>query len=130
VSAIPDIAETVRGAFAQLERDFRASLEPIGDGGAILTIRDLDIGERWRPNPIDLTFEIAFNYPYAAIYPFYTTPELTRTDGGPWPSALQRVGWRGAQRTQISLRANRWNPQVDTALGAVIQVRQWFVKVP
>jgi hypothetical protein len=130
VSAVPEVAEAVRRAVVQLERDFQVSLEPIGDGGAILTVRDLDIGERWQPTPIDLTFEVAFNYPYAAIYPFYTTSELARADGGAWPSALQHVAWRGAQRTQVSLRANRWNPQVDTAYGAVMQVTRWFRTVP
>lgn len=130
MNAIPDVAEPVKRAVAELERDFEVALEPTGDGGAILTVHGLEIGQRWQPDPIDLTCELAFNYPFAAIYPYYTTPDLVRTDGGAWPSALQRVEWRGAPRTQISLRSNRWNPQVDTALGAVTQVKRWFNTVP
>lgn len=123
------LTETVRAAIEELEQSFRISVEPTGDGGAVITVHELAIGQRWQPNSIDLLFEVLYNYPHAPIYPYYTTSDLTRGDSAAWPSALQRVAWRGAQRTQISLRANRWNPSVDTAVGAVLQVQKWFLTV-
>lgn len=130
MSSTADVAESVAAAIAELEEAFRVSAEPTGDGGALVTVHELQVGDRWQPSQIDLVFEVAFNYPYAAIYPFFTTPELNRADGGQWPSALQRVDWRGAPRTQVSLRANRWNPQIDKAIGAVFQVQRWFESAP
>jgi hypothetical protein len=121
-----ELADAVGTATAELAELFGISVEAKGDGGAIVTVHALEIGEGWSPSSIDLTFEIAFNYPFAAIYPYFTQPDLQPAAGQAWPSALQRVEWRGAQRTQISLRANRWHPQVDTAVGAVLQVQQWF----
>jgi hypothetical protein len=124
---VTDLSPAVATAIAELEREYaEVSANPDGTGGAFLTIKSLDLGPKWSPRVVDLSFQVAFNYPFAAIYPFYTAPPLTRTDGGPSPAALQRVGWRGADVTQISLRANRWNPNVDTAVGAVAQVGHWF----
>jgi hypothetical protein len=124
--AVADFSETVQRAIEELERMFTITATATGDGGAIVAVHALSINERWQPSSIALMFEVAYNYPHAPIYPYYTTPELNRCDGGGWPSALQRVAWRDAQRTQISLRANRWNPSVDTAVGAVLQVQRWF----
>jgi hypothetical protein len=130
VSSTLDVAESVSGAIAELEEAFTVSAEPTGDGGALVTVHALELGDRWQPNQIELVFEVAYNYPYAAIYPYFTTSLLNRADGGQWPTALQRVDWRGAPRTQISLRANRWNPQIDKATGAVLQVQRWFETAP
>jgi hypothetical protein len=120
------LADSVQTATAQLAEVFEITVEPTGDGGAVVTVRGVDAGERWSPSSLEVSFEIAFNYPFAAIYPYFTRPDLQPAAGQALPSALQRVEWRGAERTQISLRANRWNPQVDTAVGAVLQVQRWF----
>lgn len=120
------VSASVASAIVELEREYEVAVEPDGTGGAIVTVNAADLGPKWSPQVVDLIFVIAFNYPFAPIYPFYTEPVLSRADGGAWPSALQRVGWRGREVTQISLRANRWNPSVDTAAGAVAQVAHWF----
>ena len=121
-----DISATVSEAIRELEEEFQLEVEPDSGGGVIVTVLGVDLSERWAPQTVDLSFSVPFNYPFASIYPFFTAPELERRDGGEWPSALQRVDWRGRRVTQISLRANRWNPNVDTAYGAVIQVLHWF----
>jgi Prokaryotic E2 family E len=126
IDALTDLSDSVRRAVGDLQRLFSVTATATGDGGAVVTVHDLPISERWRPSLIDLTFEVAYNYPHAPIYPYYTTPELARSNGGAAPAALQRVAWREAQWTQISLRATRWNPTVDTAVGAVLQVQRWF----
>ena len=126
MSVAADINAVVSEAIRELEEEFELAVEPDGSGGAVVTVLGVDLGARWAPQTVDLAFNVAFNYPFAAIYPFFTPPLLERRDDGEWPSALQRVDWRGSQVTQISLRANRWDPNVDTARGAVIQVLHWF----
>lgn len=121
-----DVAETVRAAIEELEAVFPLAAEPLDNGGALVTVRQLAIGDKWSVSAIDLVFEVPFNYPFAPIYPYYTDTQLGRVDGVPHPQALQYVQWRGGNWTQISLRKNRWSPQVDTALSAVLQVQHWF----
>ncbi len=125
-AAVATLSETVRAALVQLEEMFELVVEPHETGSAIVTVHGIEISSKWSPPVIDLTFEIPFNYPFAAIYPYYTRSELARTHGAANPSALQRVQWRDGVWTQISLRANKWSPQVDTAVGAVLQVQHWL----
>ena len=119
------VSEPVLQAIADLQADFAVTYEPTGDGGAIVDVHDLDLGPSWQPSVVDLTFQIPYNYPFAPIYPYYVQSGLVRADGQ-GEAALQPASWRGLPHTQISLRANRWSPQVDTALGAVAQVQDWF----
>jgi len=121
------LAPAVAGALTELRVDFGAiTVEPDGRGGAYVTVLELDAGPRWRPMQLELALHLPFNYPFSAVYPFYTTDELERAEGGMRPPALQTVEWRGRRVTQVSLRANRWRPEHDTASGAVAQVRHWF----
>jgi len=118
-------------AVEEIEAEFDAvSSEPDGEGGAFVVVESIDAGDRWVPDLLAVEFQILFNYPYAAIYPYYTTPELRRADAGQLPQGLQRVEWRGRQVTQISLRSNHWEPQHDTALSKLKQVRHWLQTVP
>jgi hypothetical protein len=126
MSAAVELADAVAAAVADLEQaGYTLSASALGDGGTIVTVYNFPFGERWLPGSGDLTFEIAYNYPYAPIYPYYTTSELNRREGDR-PAALQIVDWRGGRYTQVSLRATNWNPQIDTAVGALAQVEHWF----
>jgi hypothetical protein len=120
------LSSEIGQAIGELEAEFPGVIwEPDGQGGAYVTVPGIELGEQWSPRTADLTFQIAFNYPDAAIYPFYLPAPLERFDGS-WPQALQLVQWRDRNVIQLSLRANRWQPTVDTALGATIQVQDWF----
>jgi Prokaryotic E2 family E len=122
-----DLLGEVFAALADLEREFGSvAVQPAGDGGAYTIVDGIEIGPRWQPSPIALDFLIPSNFPYTYIYPFYTESPLQRLDGGPWPSALQRVNWRGREMTQISLRPNRWQPQHENASSLVYLVQHWF----
>jgi hypothetical protein len=117
----------VAAAIDELEEAFGSvKSEPDGEGGAYVTVLELDIGERWLPSVIPLTFQLAFNYPHAAVYPYFAPGDLRRADGGARPGAMQQVEWRGSARVQISLRANAWSPAHDSAAGAVAQVRHYL----
>jgi hypothetical protein len=124
------LTESVSRAVGDLEHAFpdRVSLEADGSGGAVITVGGFALGARWAPATADLAFHVPFNYPWAAIYPYYLI-------SGSWSNvpaspALQRVNWRGRDVVQISLRHNGWTPQIDTALGCVRQVIRWLRQVP
>jgi hypothetical protein len=122
-----DPVTSVQGAIAELTESFgEPVVEPDGQGGAYVTLPGIELGPRWSPPTIDLSFHLPFNYPDAPVYPFFAPPGLAPADGGATPQALQQVGWRERPVTQISLRANRWKPQHDTATGAVMQVIHRF----
>jgi Prokaryotic E2 family E len=126
---VDPFAEVV-AAIAELEREFgEVEVAPAEDGGAYATVRGIEIGPRWRPSPMDLSFLVPFNFPFTYIYPFYTPPPLERLDDGPWPSALQRVNWRGQEMTQISLRPNGWQPQHENASSLIYLVQRWFCEL-
>ena len=101
MSVATDISAAVSEAVRELEEEFQLAVESEGDGGAIVTVPGVDLGGSWAPQTVDLAFSVPFNYPFASIYPFFTTPALERRDGGERPSALQRVDWRGNRVTQI-----------------------------
>jgi len=117
-----DVGEGVR----LLEEAFpsRVSCEADGQGGAYVTVGDVDLGGTWNVAVAPLSFHLAYNYPAAAPYPFYL-PAGTRPSGG-WPNGLQRVHWRDRDVVQVSLRHNRWDPARDSAVGSVLQVRDWL----
>ncbi len=126
MSVATDLVTPVAEAIEELvDAAYTISYEPLSDGGAIVTAHEFAFGDLWTPTG-DLRFELAYNYPYSAIYPFFGPAGLQRVDGGPRPNALTDIAWRGSSHTQISLRHNRWNPRVDTALGALAQVEHWF----
>jgi hypothetical protein len=125
------MSAAIAGAVDDLAHVFgEVEVEPDGQGGAYVTVRNLDLGDRWSPRIVALSFQLAYNYPHAAVYPYFGPAGIMRTDGGLLPSALQQIAWRGELRTQISLRANRWSPTHDTAAGAVAQVCRFFRTVP
>lgn len=116
----------VEAAITELEAEYDdVAWEADGEGGAYVTAGPVEIGTRWTPEAVALSCQLAFNYPDAAIYPFYTTAELQSTVGL-WPSALQRVNWRGLAVVQISLRTKQWRPEHDTASTAIAIVAHWF----
>jgi hypothetical protein len=122
-----ELSAAIAAAVAELERDFGSvAVEPDGEGGAFVRVEDVDVGEGWVPRLVPIEFQVQYNYPFAAIYPYYTVPEIRRANGSGWPSGLQRVDWRGRQVAQISLRSPRWQPNIETAASNLAQVRHWF----
>lgn len=117
----------ISDALAELEADFGPlTHEPDGEGGVYVTIHNIEIGSRWSPASVPLSFRLLYNFPFSAVYPFYAPPELTRAGSSQTPSALQRVDWREQPVTQVSLRFPNWQPQHDTASSAVAALRHWF----
>jgi hypothetical protein len=123
-------ATPVSAAIEEIAAEFDGTRsEPDGEGGAFVAVEGIEIGERWAPQVITLEFQLLFNYPFAAIYPYYAPAELRRADGGELPPALQQVGWRERQVTQVSLRSTHWDPRHDSALSKLKQAQHWFHSV-
>jgi hypothetical protein len=119
------IVPSVAAAIDDLQRDLPSPIryDADGSGGAFVVVEDCHLGDGWTVQCADLAFHLPYNYPWAAIYPYYLTTESWPT-GQPDP-ALQRVIWRGMQVVQISLRHTRWTPEIDNALGCVRQTLEW-----
>lgn len=124
------VSSDVEAGLDELDAAFpgRVQHSPDGTGGTIVTIDGIELGEKWTPSSTPLSFELPYNYPAAAIYPFYIPGDVRRNDGS-WHQGLQQVGWRGETVIQVSLRHNRWNPGVDSAVGSVLQVQDWLARL-
>jgi hypothetical protein len=112
-------------ALKELEQAFPGRVTVVAQdaSGAVVRITDIELSPRWSAPTGELWFLLPFHYPDAAIYPYHVTG--TAPSGGLLPP-LQPVNWRGMNATQVSLRHNSWNPNVDTALGSVRQTLAWL----
>jgi hypothetical protein len=112
-------------AIEELEEAFagRVTVVSTDSCGAIVRISQTELGQRWSHPHGDLWFLIPYHYPDAAIYPYYVTGA---SPTGGIIGGLQPVDWRGMPATQVSLRHNGWNPNVDTAVGSVLQTQAWL----
>lgn len=117
----PDISRAIE----ELEEAFpgRVTVAAADSAGAIVRVSETELSARWSRPHGDLWFLIPYHYPDAAIYPYYLTGA---TASGGIIGGLQPVEWRGMPATQISLRHNGWNPNLDTALGSVLQTQSWL----
>ncbi len=87
-----------------------------GDGTALITLREVEIGEGWGHPVIDLEVKLQVTFPTTPPYPFYGPAGMSRTDGTPLVQIQPFAPVDGGQRTQISLN-KPFDPTVET-LGA------------
>lgn len=122
----PSHSPEIEVALAELQEAFpgQISYDDDGQGGVDVTVADLELGPGWEPPRAALTFNVAYNYPFTPIYPYYL-PGGTRPIVGQ-PQALQNVAWKGANVVQVSLRMTNWDPSRDSAVGCVYEARRWF----
>lgn len=121
VALSPEISR----AITELEEAFpgRVTVITTDPSGAIVQISQTELSARWSQPHGDLSFLIPYHYPDAAIYPYYV---IGATLTGGIIEGLQPVEWRGVPATQVSLRHNGWNPNLDTAVGSVLQTQSWL----
>ena len=115
--------EELRQTFAGL----RVEVEPERQGGAYVTVHDIDVGERYAPRTTWCGFLVPFHYPRADVYPHYVDGGLRRADGRPHGLGITTFGqWQGRSALQLSRRSRRWNPAADTAAGKLLKVIAWL----
>jgi hypothetical protein len=120
----------VEAAIEEIKQTFvghTVHVEPEAQGGAIVVVDDLAIGERYRPSISWFGFTIPFQYPRADVYPHFVTPDLQRVDGrGLGQGFSGPTSWNNNKSAiQISRRSNRWDPSLDTAAGKLLKVLEW-----
>jgi hypothetical protein len=117
-AAVEEIRQTFTGNPVEVEEE--------AQGGAYVIVRNLDVGERFKPAAIWLSFLISFQYPDSDVYPHFTDAGFARADGIALGAGFSGVTWREQSVLQVSRRSNRWNPAVDTAAGKLINVLEWM----
>ena len=123
------VEEAVRQIVAGLP-DVAWEVRPDGQGGAVMLGEGLGLGAPWAQADTWIGFRIAFNYPYADIYPHFVRGDLARADGGPLGEAMSPTAFEGRPAVQISRSSPRRVPGVETALIKVLKVVTWLRNRP
>lgn len=116
--------EEIRASFAGHE----VTVEEDAQGGAYVTVADLDFGTRFVPESGWLGFHLGMHYPAADVYPHFAPP-LKRADNAALPSGLScsdGVKWRERPASQISRRSNGRRDDADTAAIKLLKVLEWL----
>ena len=126
----PEVAEAVQ-EIADAFPESAIDLVEDGHGGAFVTLRQISLsGVLYAQATSWIGFHITHTYPYADIYPHFVRPDLSRRDGKPLGEATSMGNFRGSPAIQLSRRANRHDPAVDTALLKLQKVLRWLLSRP
>lgn len=123
---LPEVEEAV----AEIRAAFPANqvqAVPWAEGGAEVTVEDVDLSEHYEPRTTFVGFHIDRLYPHSDVYPHFLRPDLRKTNGGalPNPGMIPDQQWRGQPAIMVSRRSTRWNPNRDTAAGKLHKVLEW-----
>ncbi len=100
--------------------------EAESQGGAYVTVHNLDFGAKYNPSNNWIGFLIDFQYPRSDVYPHFFDRTVRRADGNAYGGGLSQASWRNKEVMQISRRSNRLNPAVDTAAFKLAKVLEWL----
>jgi hypothetical protein len=101
-----------------------------GEGGTFVSLHDVEVGSPYQQSSSWFGFHITHTYPYSDVYPIFVRHDLSRADGKPLGDATSNGTFRGQPAVQISRRANRHNPETDTALLKLQKVLRWLLTRP
>lgn len=126
VQILPEVEEAVaeiRAAFSGKEIQVVTS----GDGGAEVTVEDVDLGEHYEPQKSFVGFRIHSTYPFSQVYPHFLQADLRKANGTPLPTPGMTHGqqWRGQPAIMVSRSSRNWDPSRDTAVGKLYKVLEW-----
>lgn len=127
--------KAVTEAIREIERGFPDAVVTVkddGEGGAYVYVEPVDISETYSEatRRTWIGFKIAFNYPFADLYPHHVRGDLARADGaalGLGMSASQFVPFEKAS-IQLSRRTPEGGWAHQTALVKVLKVIDWASK--
>src|SRR5438105_105852 len=123
------MTSTVQRAIAEIKASFPSkpvTVREDGEGGAYVTVENVELGAGWTPNGTWIGFRITFQYPNADVYPHYVRNDLRRANGQPGPTNMTAAVFEGRPAFQVSRRSNRLNPAVDTAVLKLHKVIRWL----
>lgn len=102
-----------------------------GEGGAIVVLEDVHLGDLYDPSASWIGFRITFQYPYADVYPHFVRHDLRRVDGKPLGEAINGgQQFLGRPAVMLSRKSSRLNPSTDTALLKLQKVLKWISTHP
>jgi hypothetical protein len=121
----------VEQAIAEIKEAFPnhpVDVEPETQGGAYITVHNLQIGEQYVPSTSWIGFQITFQYPHADVYPHFIDAGLRRVDGRPitGDGLSGSHTWQNRPAIQVSRRSQRLNPAIDTAATKLAKVISWL----
>lgn len=120
----------VQQAIEEIKTNFpntQIDIEEESQGGAHVTVHDLDIGSQYIPAKSWVVFTIGFQYPMADVYPHFINSEIKREDGKELGEGFSRgQTWQKKEAIQVSRRSNHLNPLLDTAATKLHKVLEWI----
>jgi hypothetical protein len=121
----PEVEGAIREIAAAFPKCVLESTDD-GQGGALVTLKDVSIPGPYEQEASWFGFHIAHTYPYADIYPHFVRHDLSRRDKKPLGDGLSVGTFRNQQAIQISRRSNHHNAATDTALLKLQKVIKWL----
>jgi hypothetical protein len=118
------------------DRDLRVKEDP--DGGALVMVEGMEIGQVFSPSISWIGFHITWPYPDADVYPHFIDPKVQYVGTGAVPNQypegnLPTAMTRGATMPgfevpaiQVSRRSNRRNAETDSALEKLLRVVEFL----
>jgi hypothetical protein len=122
---VKDAIDRVAAAFPDSEVEYIEDSE----GGAFIRIDTVDYGSNFTPSQGWLAVHVTSPFPRADPYPQFVCPDLRRADGQPLGEGFSlnsSVPGFEEPATQVSRRANGWNPATDTLDGKLLRVLDWM----
>ncbi|MFB6340546.1 hypothetical protein ACE1ET_02435 [Saccharicrinis sp. FJH62] len=101
-------------------------VKPDGNGGALIVVKNIDIGDKFIPSKIWCGFHINHMYPMSDVYPHFVNSDLQFNGGSDLKGPYQKREWNARNSIQVSRRSKRWNPALDTALLKLEKVIQFI----
>jgi hypothetical protein len=124
------LKEAVAQAIAEVRERFpghQVHVREDGEGGAVVTVDELDLGGQYVQKTTWLSARIVYTYPHADVYPLYCRGDLARVDGrGLGDGTSAYPSWEGKPAVQLSRRSNQLDPDIDRADLKFLKVLEWL----
>lgn len=123
------LKEAVTQAISEIRKRFdghEVEVAEDGEGGAYVTVKDLEVGPLYVQRTTWLGAQIVCTYPYADVYPHFCRGDLTRVDRRELGEGTSRTTWRERSAVQLSRRSNQLNAEIDRADLKFLKVLEWL----
>jgi hypothetical protein len=118
----------------ELKRQFSSSTFTLAEdnqGGAYVTIENVSLGPRYRPEHTWLGFQIPAQYPYADIYPAFVGAEINRVDGVPFsPPVTRGHHFQGRPAIQVSRRNGAAQNGSQKVTTKILKILDFLERLP
>jgi hypothetical protein len=114
--------DELRSEFGADAVDVRADAE----GGAYVIISGVQLGPPYEQAESWVGFRLAYNYPYADVYPHYVRGDLSRIYGAALGVGMAATTFEDRPAIQLSRRSTRRDPLRETARIKLAKVLDWL----